>query len=134
MWVVPVVPVVRVQSAAIRYAAGGALSTVAVVAKDLAEDLAKGPRDGERIGRAVAADDPTGAGPGAGVEVVARFGGVVTLLVRAGDEVAEGDAVAIVELTKLEAVVTAPVSGRIARLAIRSHQQVAGGDLLLVIA
>ncbi|WP_265447644.1 biotin/lipoyl-containing protein [Flexivirga meconopsidis] len=67
------------------------------------------------------------------VDVVARFGGVVTLLVAESDEVAEGDAVAIVELTKLEAAVTAPVSGRIARLAIPSGTQVAGGDLLLVI-
>lgn len=65
--------------------------------------------------------------------VTAPFGGVVTFAVAVGDLVPEGSVVAIIEAMKLEAAITAPSGGRVARLAIRDQTQAEGGDLLLVI-
>ncbi|MGW3731288.1 biotin/lipoyl-containing protein, partial [Streptomyces sp. NPDC000851] len=84
---------------------------------------------------AVAADIPATekadrANPG---HVAAPFAGVVTLAVAEGDEVAAGATVATIEAMKMEAAITAPKSGRVARLAINPIQQVEGGDLLVEI-
>jgi pyruvate carboxylase len=59
---------------------------------------------------------------------------VVSLKVSTGAIVAAGEAVASIEAMKMEAAITAPISGRIERLAISPTQQVEAGDLLLVIA
>jgi pyruvate carboxylase len=67
-------------------------------------------------------------------QVAAPFGGVVTLQVAEGDEVEAGATVATIEAMKMEAAITASSSGKVARLAINSVQQVEGGDLLLVLA
>ena len=40
---------------------------------------------------------------------------------------------ATIEAMKMEAAITAPVGGKVQRLAIGSVQQVEGGDLVLVI-
>jgi pyruvate carboxylase len=66
--------------------------------------------------------------------VPAPFAGVVTLSVAEGDEVAAGATVATIEAMKMEATITAPKAGRVARLAINRIQQVEGGDLLVEIA
>ncbi|AKT51463.1 pyruvate carboxylase [Arsenicicoccus sp. oral taxon 190] len=66
-------------------------------------------------------------------QVPAPFAGVVTLAVAEGDEVAAGDQVATIEAMKMEAAITTPVGGRVARLAIGATQAVEGGDLLLVV-
>lgn len=66
--------------------------------------------------------------------VAAPFAGVVTLAVAEGDEVAAGTTVATIEAMKMEAAITAPKAGRVARLAINQIQQVEGGDLLVDIA
>ncbi|MDO5629818.1 MAG: pyruvate carboxylase, partial [Mobilicoccus sp.] len=66
--------------------------------------------------------------------VPAPFGGVVTLKVDAGTEVAEGDPVATIEAMKMEATISAPVAGKVERLAIGAQAQVEGGDLLVVIS
>jgi pyruvate carboxylase len=42
--------------------------------------------------------------------------------------------VATIEAMKMEASITTPVGGTVERLAIGGHQQVEGGDLILVIA
>ena len=42
--------------------------------------------------------------------------------------------VATIEAMKMEANITTPVGGTVERLAIGGHQQVEGGDLILVIA
>jgi len=63
--------------------------------------------------------------------VPAPFAGVVTLQVAEGDPVRAGQAVATIEAMKLEAGITAPKSGTVARLAIKTVQQVEGGDLPL---
>ncbi|GHF14304.1 pyruvate carboxylase [Amycolatopsis deserti] len=65
--------------------------------------------------------------------VAAPFAGVVTLSVAEGDEVAAGATVATIEAMKMEAAITASESGKVARLAINSVQQVEGGDLLIVL-
>ncbi len=63
--------------------------------------------------------------------VAAPFAGVVTLQVAEGDSVDAGQTVATIEAMKMEAGITAPKAGTVARLAINEVQQVEGGDLLL---
>jgi pyruvate carboxylase len=63
--------------------------------------------------------------------IAAPFHGVVTMLVREGDEVAAGDAVATIEAMKMEAAITTPVGGIVERLV--PAVAVDGGDLLLVV-
>ncbi|MFP5335522.1 MAG: pyruvate carboxylase [Actinomycetes bacterium] len=65
--------------------------------------------------------------------VAAPFSGVVTLTVAEGDTVEAGQPVASIEAMKMEAAITAPVAGRVARLAIGGVQQVEGGDLVVVL-
>jgi pyruvate carboxylase len=66
--------------------------------------------------------------------VAAPFAGVVSLKVTAGTLVAVGEAVASIEAMKMEAAITAPIAGRIERIAISPTQQVEAGDLLVVIS
>lgn len=73
------------------------------------------------------------ADPGNSGHVAAPFAGAVTVTVKAGDEVAVGETVATIEAMKMEASITAPVAGKIARMAISAVEQVQGGDLLVVI-
>ena len=63
--------------------------------------------------------------------VPAPFAGVVTLAVGEGDKVSAGQTVATIEAMKMEAGITAPREGTVARVAIGAVQQVEGGDLLL---
>jgi pyruvate carboxylase len=63
--------------------------------------------------------------------IAAPFAGVVTLAVEEGDHVSSGQNVASIEAMKMEAGITAPREGTVARLAIGKVQQVEGGDLLL---
>ncbi|HKR50040.1 MAG TPA: pyruvate carboxylase, partial [Pseudonocardiaceae bacterium] len=66
-----------------------------------------------------------------GHHVPAPFAGVVTLLVPEGDTVSAGQPVATIEAMKMEAAITAPKAGTVTRLAIKTVQQVEGGDLIL---
>ena len=66
--------------------------------------------------------------------VAAPFDGVVTLAVAEGDQVEAGATVATIEAMKMEASITAPVAGRVERLALAGTQQVEGGDLVLVLS
>ncbi|MGH3765820.1 MAG: pyruvate carboxylase [Pseudonocardiaceae bacterium] len=63
--------------------------------------------------------------------VAAPFAGVVSLQVSERDTVSAGQTVATIEAMKMEAGITAPKPGTVARLAIKSVQQVEGGDLIL---
>jgi pyruvate carboxylase len=65
--------------------------------------------------------------------IAAPFAGVVSLAASEGAHVEVGDTVATIEAMKMEAAITAPVAGKVSRLAIAGQQQVEGGDLLLVI-
>ncbi len=73
------------------------------------------------------------ADPGAKGQVAAPFAGVVTLAVAEGDTVEPGGVVATIEAMKMEANITSPSGGTVSRVAIGTHQQVEGGDLLVVI-
>ena len=73
--------------------------------------------------------DPTNDG-----HVAAPFQGVVSVTVAEGDEVAAGDTVATIEAMKMEAAITAPRAGKVARVALSGAQQVDGGDLVLVLS
>jgi pyruvate carboxylase len=77
-----------------------------------------------------AAEKADPARPG---HVAAPFAGVVTVTAAEGDQVEAGATVATIEAMKMEAAITAPVAGRVERLALGSVQQVEGGDLVLVI-
>jgi pyruvate carboxylase len=65
--------------------------------------------------------------------VAAPFSGVVTLQIEEGAVVEAGQSVASIEAMKMEATITASVSGTVKRLAIPRTQQVDAGDLLIVI-
>ncbi|MFC5677036.1 biotin/lipoyl-containing protein [Aeromicrobium endophyticum] len=65
--------------------------------------------------------------------VAVPFAGFVHALVAEGDVVAAGQPVATIEAMKMEAAVTAPMAGTVARLAIAGPQNAEGGDLLLVL-
>jgi pyruvate carboxylase len=65
--------------------------------------------------------------------VAAPFSGVVTLQVEEGAVVEAGQSVASIEAMKMEAAITAAVSGRVRRVAIPKTQQVDAGDLLIEI-
>jgi len=65
--------------------------------------------------------------------VAAPFDGVVTVAVEEGATVGAGDTVATIEAMKMEASITAPVAGKVERLAFDGTRQVEGGDLVLVL-
>lgn len=65
--------------------------------------------------------------------VGAPFSGVVTVNVAEGDAVEAGQSIATIEAMKMEAVITAPSSGTVARVAVSRTAQVEGGDLLVVV-
>ena len=67
------------------------------------------------------------------MDVAVPFAGVVSPLVAEGDRVESGQAVARIEAMKMEASITAPMAGIVARLMITETSQAAGGDLLLVL-
>ena len=72
--------------------------------------------------------------PGASGDIGAPFSGVVTLRVALGDRVEAGQAVASIEAMKMEAAITAPISGVVERIAMQPTQSVDAGDLILVLA
>ncbi|MGA1783753.1 MAG: pyruvate carboxylase [Pontimonas sp.] len=86
--------------------------------------------------RSVSVDIPTAekADPTQPGHVQAPFAGVTTLKVQVGDSVEAGAVVATIEAMKMEAAITANVSGVVERLATAQTQAVEAGDLLVVIA
>jgi pyruvate carboxylase len=72
--------------------------------------------------------DPTDRG-----HVAAPFAGAVTVTVAEGDTVEAGGQVATIEAMKMEASITAPTGGTVARVALKGVTQVSGGDLLLAL-
>lgn len=63
----------------------------------------------------------------------APFTGVVTPKVAVGQEVSAGEVIASIEAMKMEASITAGISGKIQRLGIQGPTPVEGGDLIAVI-
>jgi pyruvate carboxylase len=66
--------------------------------------------------------------------VAAPVIGAVIIQVAVGDEVQAGEPVAVIEAMKMESTITAPISGRVERVAIASGTRVERGDLLVVLA
>ena len=65
--------------------------------------------------------------------IAAPFSGAVTVTTVEGARVEVGQPVAIIEAMKMEATITANVSGIVRRLAIGKTSPVDAGDLLLVV-
>jgi pyruvate carboxylase len=86
--------------------------------------------------RAIAADVPAAekADRTNPDHVAAPFAGVVTVGVAAGDKVDAGQTIATIEAMKMEAAITAPKAGTVARIAVTPTAGVEGGDLLVVIS
>jgi pyruvate carboxylase len=86
--------------------------------------------------RSVEADAPAAekADPASPGHIAAPFGGSVTPVVAVGEQVAAGDIVAKIEAMKMEASITTPVAGTVARIALAGTAQVDGGDLIMAIA
>jgi pyruvate carboxylase len=66
--------------------------------------------------------------------VAAPLAGIVTVLVAEGDQVAEGDPLAVLEAMKMESTITAPHGGIVARVAAKTGRRLESGDLVLVLA
>ncbi|XPP25415.1 MAG: pyruvate carboxylase [Leucobacter sp.] len=65
--------------------------------------------------------------------IAAPFSGTVTVKAAVGDQVEAGQVIATIEAMKMEAGITAPIAGRIARLAFTGTRGVEAGDLVLVV-
>ncbi len=76
------------------------------------------------------AEKADGANPD---HVAAPFAGVVSLSIAVGDKVDAGQTIATIEAMKMEAAITAPKAGSVARVAVSDTAQVEGGDLLIVV-
>lgn len=78
----------------------------------------------ERSGRALAG--------GSDADLVAQFPGKVRkVLVKAGDQVEEGQALLMVEAMKMEFPVKAPYAGRVSKVHVTDGQQLSPGDRFL---
>lgn len=60
-------------------------------------------------------------------------GKVLSVSVKSGDNVAEGDEICIIEAMKMENPVMAPVSGKLVEVSVSEGQTVKAGDSLAVI-
>jgi pyruvate carboxylase len=80
-----------------------------------------------------AAPDVERADPSDPGHVAAPLSGVVTLTVEEGEEVEEGQPVAVLEAMKMESTITAPAAGKVKRVAAKSGGRLDQGDLVLVI-
>jgi pyruvate carboxylase len=58
---------------------------------------------------------------------------VVTVAVRAGDAVTQGQKLAVLEAMKMETVLTAPYAGRVSEVLVTAGTQVDAGDLLVTL-
>lgn len=76
---------------------------------------------------------PGAAAAGSGAVVAPMNGQVVKVLASAGDDVQAGQVVVVLEAMKMENEVTAPRSGRLARLEVRVGEAVHPGHLLFEI-
>jgi pyruvate carboxylase len=88
-------------------------------------------RDRSVSAEVAAAEKADPAQPG---HVAAPFQGVVTVVVADGDEVKAGDTLATIEAMKMEAAITAPLTGTVRRLAFTGTRPVEGGDLIAVVS
>ena len=67
-------------------------------------------------------------------QVAAPFSGTVTVKVAAGDAVEAGQPIATIEAMKMEAAITAPVSGTVERIVFSGTRALEAGDLIVVVS
>jgi len=84
------------------------------------------------IGTAISGAEP-GAGAGQGVVTAPMHGTVLKVLVAEGDQVAAGQAVAVLETMKMETSVAATVSGAIEAVKVQPGDVVEAGEIVAVI-
>ena len=60
-------------------------------------------------------------------------GTVISVEVKVGDKVEEGDVILYIESMKMENPILAPVAGTIAEIKVAAEQVVAAGDVLAII-
>ena len=60
-------------------------------------------------------------------------GKIISIDVKEGDTVQEGDTLCILESMKMENPILAPVSGTIAKIGITADQSVKPGDMMVII-
>jgi urea carboxylase len=84
--------------------------------------------------RILAEDEPEVLPPGTTLVETALLASVWKVVVEAGQHVDAGDALVVLESMKMETTVHAPVDGRVARVMVRSGQEVVPGQPLVAIA
>ena len=60
-------------------------------------------------------------------------GRIISVEVKEGDAISEGDTICVLESMKMENPILAPVSGTISKVGIRPDQTVSPGDTIIVI-
>ncbi|MGA2755918.1 MAG: pyruvate carboxylase [Solirubrobacteraceae bacterium] len=85
-------------------------------------------RSAQRAVAEIERADPSNPG-----HVAAPVIGAVIIQVSVGAEVEAGEPLAVIEAMKMESTITAPIAGRVERVAIASGTRVERGDLLLVL-
>lgn len=85
-------------------------------------------RSVESVVSSVEKADPSKPG-----DVAAPFAGVVTVNVEEGDSVEAGEPVAVIEAMKMEATISATVTGTVSRVVLKQPTKVEGGDLLVAL-
>ncbi len=78
-------------------------------------------------------EDSEKADPGDPDHIAAPYQGAVTVVVAEGDEVEAGATLATIEAMKMEASITAPRAGKVARLGFTGTRPAEGGDLVVVL-
>jgi pyruvate carboxylase len=74
------------------------------------------------------------AEPGNPAHLGASVPGVISVVVKAGDQVRAGDRVAIIEAMKMESAVTAGTAGTVETVHVKDKSQVEPGDLVVTLA
>ena len=116
--------------------AGEEIYTVEVEGKSYTVAVTDGGDVSAIAGASSAANAPSGAPVTSGGEPVAAplAGTVVKVLVQPGQQVAEGESIAILEAMKMETSVSAPAAGQIVEVRAKSGDSVTVGDVLVTLA
>jgi oxaloacetate decarboxylase (Na+ extruding) subunit alpha len=116
--------------------AGEEIYTVEVEGKSYTVAVTDGGDVSAIVGAGTAASVASGAAVTSGGEPIAAplAGMVVKILVQPGQQVAEGESIAILEAMKMETSVSAPASGQIVEVRAKSGDSVTVGDVLVTLA
>lgn len=116
--------------------AGEEIYTVEVEGKSYTVAVTDGGDVSAIAGAGSSANAPSGAPVTSGGEPVAAplAGTVVKVLVQPGQQVAEGESIAILEAMKMETSVSAPAAGQIVEVRAKSGDSVTVGDVLVTLA